>query len=438
MHTGSAQAPSVDQDPLDYLLSLERLGMKFGLDNIRTLCAALDHPERSFRSVIVAGTNGKGSVTAMLATALHAAGHRSARYTSPHLERLEERFVVAEREVGTDELRAAARSVRDAIFRLLESRALEQPPTFFECATAIAFELFRSRSVEIAVLEVGLGGRLDATNVVNPIAAAITSIDFDHQAQLGDTLEAIAREKAGVVRPAIPVVCAPLSPEATRVIVEVCAGAGATLIHAAGVVSADARLEDGDTIAAFRLPGHVLSNVRLALRGRHQVGNAVTALALMHALDVRGVSIGEPAMIAGLTRTRWPARLERREWRGSTVLLDAAHNPAGAEALAAYLRDACWSDAALIVGVMGDKDAAGILTPLLPLVTAVVCTRPSTPRAMPPEALAALARRLPSAPARVDAIDEPAEALARAAGLSRRVVAAGSIFLVGPLRGILP
>jgi dihydrofolate synthase/folylpolyglutamate synthase len=233
-------------------------------------------------------------------------------------------------------------------------------------------------------------------------------------------------------------VCAPLSAEATGIIAEVCARAGATLIHAADVVSAEARLEDGDTIATFQLPGHVLSNVRLALRGRHQVGNAVTALALMHALDVRGVSIGEPAMVAGLTTTRWPARLERREWRGSTVLLDAAHNPAGADALAAYLRDACWSDAALVVGVMGDKDAVGILTALLPMVTAVVCTRPPTPRAMPAEDLAALARRLPSAPVRVEAIDEPAEALARAAGLSRRVVAAGSIFLVGPLRGILP
>src|SRR4051812_47377018 len=172
-------------DPLAFLFSLERLGMKFGLENMQALCGGLGHPELAFRSVIVGGTNGKGSVTAMTSAALHAASHRSARYTSPHLERLEERFVIDEREVSTEALRTAAATVQAVVGRLVDKSVLSGYPTFFECATAIAFELFRTHRVGVAVLEVGLGGRLDATNVVSAAAAAITSIDFDHQAQLG-------------------------------------------------------------------------------------------------------------------------------------------------------------------------------------------------------------------------------------------------------------
>src|SRR6478735_5344012 len=196
--------------------------MKFGLENMRTLCAALDHPESRFASVIVGGTNGKGSVTAMTSAALHAAGHRVGRYTSPHLEHLEERFVLFEREVDPADLRIAAGTIRDVVLRLVAAGTVTGPPTFFECATAIAFELFRSHGVSIAVLEVGLGGRLDATNVVSPIAAAITSIDFDHQAQLGNTIESIAREKAGIVKPGIPLICGPVPAAAERVIREAC------------------------------------------------------------------------------------------------------------------------------------------------------------------------------------------------------------------------
>src|SRR5262245_1741665 len=180
--------------------------MKFGLENMKTMCAALGHPERSFRSIIVAGTNGKGSVTAMTSAALQAAGYRSARYTSPHLERLEERFVIGEREVDTADLEAAASRVQETVERLVREGALPALPTFFECATAIAFELFRRSAVEVAVIEVGLGGRLDATNVITPMAAAITSIDFDHQELLGATLTSIAREKAGVIKPGIPAI----------------------------------------------------------------------------------------------------------------------------------------------------------------------------------------------------------------------------------------
>ncbi|MEO6212738.1 MAG: hypothetical protein ABIP65_03825, partial [Vicinamibacterales bacterium] len=228
-------------DPIDFLYSLERLGMKLGLENINTLCAALGDPQRSFRSIIIAGTNGKGSVTVMVETALRAAGHRTARFTSPHLVRLEERFVIDGAEVGTDALRNSAGRVQRAVESLIAEEKLEGAPTFFECATAIAFDLFRAAGVEVAVLEVGLGGRLDATNVVLPMAAAITTIDLDHQAQLGDSLESIAREKAGVIKPGIAVVCGELPDVATRIVAAACAEQGARMIEADCVVQLRSR-----------------------------------------------------------------------------------------------------------------------------------------------------------------------------------------------------
>ena len=420
-------------DSLDFLFSLERLGMKFGLENIRTLCRALGDPQQSFQSVIVAGTNGKGSVTAMLATALHAAGHRSSRYTSPHLERLEERFVIAEREVDSSELRQAADSVRSAIERLVGDGSLEGLPTFFECATAIAFELFRRAQVSIAVLEVGLGGRLDSTNVVTPLAAAITSIDFDHQAQLGDTLEAIAYEKAGVIKHGIPVVIGPLPPAAERIVSDVCRERCARMVRALDRV----RVEPRGPGVSFSTPERDLPDAHLALQGRHQTQNAAVAVTMLEELNRLGIGVDTASMRSGLADTRWPARLERRQWHGADVLLDAAHNPAGARALADYLRDIGWTDATLVAGTLGDKDVEGILAPLLPWCRSLICTTPVSPRALPAAELAARAAAMRGAPAEIDVIGDPADAVRHACVSGARVIVAGSIFLVGPVRGIL-
>jgi dihydrofolate synthase/folylpolyglutamate synthase len=430
-------------DPFDFLFSLERLGMKFGLENISRLCEALDHPERSFQSVIVAGTNGKGSVTAMTSAALHAAGHRSARYTSPHLVRLEERFVIGEREVEVDELRRSVTVIQQAVQRLMQEQAIDSLPTFFECTTAVAFELFRRGGVEIAVLEVGLGGRLDATNVVTPIAAAITSIDFDHQELLGGTLDAIAWEKAGVIKHGIPVVFGPLPEEATRVIVSTCQERGATAIAATDRIRASFEIVDGETLATFETPERRFTGVRLALRGRHQVGNAAVALSLMETLAVRGVSIPDEAMLDGLTRARWPGRLERVRWHEADVLLDAAHNPAGARAVAGYLADAGWDEVTLVFGAMRDKDVEGMLSALLPRSRNVFCTTAENPRAVPAEELAAVAARLsegasmPTGGRTIRAVADPRLALTEACAPQARVLVTGSIFLTGPLRGIL-
>jgi dihydrofolate synthase / folylpolyglutamate synthase len=424
-------------DPLEFLFSLERLGMKFGLENMTRLCEALDHPERSFQSIIVAGTNGKGSVTAMTAAALHAAAYRSARYTSPHLERLEERFVIGEREVATRDLVEAADTVKQAIETLVQTGALGAPPTFFECATAIAFELFRRASVEVAVLEVGLGGRLDATNIVTPIAAAITSIDFDHQDLLGTTLESIAREKAGVIKPGMPVVLGLMPSDAVRAIEDTCRERGARAISAAERVRVSSAVVDGETIATLATPDRTYTDVQLALRGRHQTQNASVAVCLLEELNGLGLRVNEAAIRAGLTDATWPGRLERVRWHGADVLLDAAHNPAGARALADYLRDIGWTRVTLVFGAMRDKDVGAMLPALLPFCASLICTSAPSPRALPADQLATLASRVPSAPQHVEAISDPEAALTRACAAGARVVAAGSIFLIGPLRGIV-
>jgi dihydrofolate synthase / folylpolyglutamate synthase len=420
-----------------YLLSLEVLGMKFGLENMRLLCARLGQPEQSFRSVIVAGTNGKGSVTAMVSAGLHAAGERVGRYTSPHLLRLEERFAINEGEVSTADLEDAVGAVRAAVESLRQAGELDAPPTFFECTTAAAFELFRRKGVEIAVLEVGLGGRLDATNVVTPIAAAITSIALDHQAQLGSTIASVAREKAGVIKDGIPVVCGRVPDEAARVIEEVCRDRGARLIRVDDAVRVEASIDRDATIVTIETSRRRLDHQRLALGGRHQAHNAAVALVLLDELDAAGVAISDAAASAALTKVAWPARLERFNYRGRDVLLDAAHNPAGARVLAEYLRDIGWDRVTLIAGAMRDKDIAGMLRELLPLCARVIATQPSGARAETADEIAALVRQLAPADLVVETIADPALALDRACAAGTPVVAAGSIFLIGPLRGIL-
>src|SRR5881394_2560186 len=219
-------------DPLAYLFSLEQFGIKFGLENISAIVAALGHPERAFASVHVAGTNGKGSVTAMVDAALGAAGRRSARYTSPHLVDLTERFTIDGRAIDEPSLVAAVDRVRRTVDALRADGTLDVQPKFFEVTTAAAFELFRDARVEVAVLEVGLGGRLDATNVVSPIATAITSIAFDHQLYLGSTLREIAVEKAGIIKPHVPVVLGELEAEAREAILEIARQRDAPVIAA--------------------------------------------------------------------------------------------------------------------------------------------------------------------------------------------------------------
>ena len=401
------------QDPLPWLFGLEQFGIKFGLENISAIVAALGHPERAFRSVHIAGTNGKGSVTAMVDAAVRAAGHRCARYTSPHLVDLSERFVIDGAPVSRQALADAVLKVQYVVQNLRSSGTLDVHPTFFEVTTAVAFELFRDARVDLAVLEVGLGGRLDATNVVAPpalIATAITSIAFDHQLYLGSTLSEIALEKAGIIKPGVPVVVGPLAPEATAAIDAVAASRGAPIVRASA----------GDC-----------AGMTIGLAGDHQRANAAIALALLDVIDASGTAVPRRAVEAGLARPEWPGRLdERRLADGRELLLDAAHNPAGAAALASYLKAAGGTPRPLVFAAMRDKDVNGMFRALLPTVSRLIVTRASNDRSADPAALAQLARA--TAPALPIAIvPDPGDALDAAWRDSHRIVVAGSIFLLG-------
>ena len=421
---------------LNRLFALETFGIKLGLDNISQLCAALGHPERSFASLHVAGTNGKGSVTAMAHTALVAAGVRAGRYISPHLVDLSERFVIDDAPVSAGALQRAADAVLDCADELIANGGLPVHPTFFEATTAIAFELFRRAGVEVAVIEVGLGGRFDSTNVITPVAGAIASIGFDHQQHLGDTLEAIAFEKAGIIKPGMDVVIGALPEEARAVTARVAAEQAARLIDA----DADARVTgnhvDGGQLT-IETPEDRYGPLSLALRGQHQVGNARVAVRLLEAARRRGIAVPREAIERGLTQVDWPGRLELIRVEDSReVLLDAAHNVDGARALAAYLQARHPERPALVIGVMRDKDIEGILAALLPAVSSVVATAAPTPRAIPARDLAARISAMGvRVPVRTDA--DPSAAVALALATSHSVCVAGSIFLVGAVRDAL-
>ena len=383
-------------DALSYLFSLEQFGIKFGLASIRALLARLGNPDHAFRSIHIAGTNGKGSVTAMVDSVLRRAGHRSARYTSPHLIDLSERFVIDGRAVAAAEMARAAGDVRQAIEAAIADGLLSAQPTFFEATTAMAFDMFRRAGVEFAVIEVGLGGRLDSTNVIDPVVTAITSIDFDHQQYLGTTLAEIAGEKAGIIKPGVPVVVGDVVPEAFAVIERIARERGAELIRA------DAAARD-------------YGPIRLGLRGAHQRANAQVAMRVIETLERLGVAIGTDAIVDGLTTVTWPGRLEHRSLAdGGEIILDAAHNPAGASALASYLRTPREAPKpTLVFAAMRDKDVDGMLTVLLPAVGRVIVTRPSNPRSADPAELAARIRALAPALA-VEVVRSPGLAVVAA------------------------
>jgi dihydrofolate synthase / folylpolyglutamate synthase len=416
-------------DQLSYLFGLEPIGIKFGLENIAAIVASLGHPERAFRTIHVAGTNGKGSVTAMVDAALGAARHRSARYTSPHLIDIRERFVIEGQPVGAEALDRAIAEVRVHIDALRAAGTLDVQPTFFEVTTAIAFELFRRAGVDVAVIEVGLGGRLDATNVVTPEAAAITSIAFDHEQYLGRSLREIAAEKAGIIKPGVPVVVGGVTADAGEAIARIARERGAPLVRAWDGVEA-VRLKPDATSAVKRLrlrtPAHDYGDIDLALAGAHQVGNAVVAVRVLEIVGVQPAAIVE-----GLARVSWPGRLEVRRFSGGReMLLDAAHNPAGAAALASYLEEQAGERPALVFSAMRDKDVDAVLRALLPAVAALVVTRASNSRAADPSTLAERARAIePALP--VVIASSPRAALEAAWRLSPRIVVAGSIFLLG-------
>jgi len=423
----------VGSSTLDRLFALETFGIKLGLDNISRLCEALGHPERAFTSLHVAGTNGKGSVTAMTHAVLRAAGVLASRYTSPHLSDLSERFVIGDSPVDATRLESAVEHVLRCADQLREAGILPVQPTFFEVTTAAAFELFRRAGVEAGVIEVGLGGRFDATNVITPVAGAITTIDFDHQQHLGDTLAAIAFEKGGIIKPGMTLVMGDLRTEAGDVIRRLADERGATLVEAASGAHWESEMVDGRAHLSLTTPSGSYGPVTLGLRGEHQVGNAIVAVRLLEVAASRGLPITRAAVEAGLSAAEWPARLELLTIEGGRrVLLDAAHNPEGARALAAYLRRWHPERPPLVIGVMKDKNVSDIARTLLPAVSAVIATEAPTPRAIPAADLARLLRAAGAEHVRSEA--NPNDAIEQALETAGTICVAGSIFLAGAVR----
>jgi dihydrofolate synthase/folylpolyglutamate synthase len=406
------------------------------LDRMRALCALLGHPERRFPAVLVAGTKGKGSTAAMLAAVATAAGWRVGLYTKPHLVDVRERFQLDGRWLAPEAFAALVARVRAAV----EAGAGGPgwPPSYFEAAAAVAFLAFAQARVDLGVVEVGIGGRLDATNVLDPRVAVITTIDYDHTEIVGTRLAQIAAEDAGIMRPGRAAVTVPQAPAAARVLTAAAARLGARLVRVGRDVHCRTRrLSRDGTVVTVRGRHGRYPDLYVPLLGRHQALNAACAVAAAEALTEEGFAIDGAAIRAGLAGLRWPARVEVvRE--APVVIVDVAHNVVSFRALRRVL-DEVFSGRRvhLVIGLLGSKDLAGIARIVAPRATTVWAVRADDPRALPPEAVAAAFR--PHV-ADVRVADEPVaavDAAMAAAGPADVVCATGSFHVAGPVRAHL-
>jgi len=428
------------QETIEYLFALQKHGVKLGLGNTERLMDIMGNPHRRFRSVHVAGTNGKGSTAAFLTGMLLAAGYRVGLYTSPHLVSFTERIRINGVPITEGKVVELARRVREGY----EGRAGDSGlppalnPTFFEVTTALAFTYFAEEAVDIAVIEVGMGGRLDATNVISPLVSVITNIDLEHTEFLGDTLELIAGEKAGIIKRNTPVVTGAVQPGVLQVIEREAARKAAPVFLLGREFRANHIRPGGEQQFTYRGMRMSLEGLGIVLLGRYQVDNACLALAAAECLHAAGVTITEDAVRKGLAQSRWEGRLERVA-RRPDIYLDGAHNPASARLLAravAELRPA-YGRLMLVVGILGDKDVSGILAELIPLADRVIVTRPDYARALDPDALAAKVRSLHPA---VDTAGSVRQAIERAKSEAKAddlILITGSLYVVGDARAVL-
>ena len=363
---------------LEQLAARRRFGMKPGLDTITVLLDALGHPEQNLAAIHIAGTNGKGSVAAMCESVLRAAGYAVGRYTSPHLISINERFLVRGTQATDEMLERAATEVDSAIASLGSASEI----TYFEYLTAMMFVLFRTEKINLAVIETGLGGRLDATNVITPLVSVITRIGLDHCDWLGDTYEKISFEKAGIIKPGRPVVCAAMPDEARSVIQEVASKNQSVFIDACEsvTVSATQKTLNGQTLK-IETPELTLPPIRLPLAGAFQLENVSTALATLQVLS-QALEIPEAAYKTGLESVCWPGRFQLVQ-NDPVTIVDGAHNPDGADALVNTLKSlAKKQPIAFIAGFCGDKDVAAYLHRIAPLAACAYAVPVRNPRTL--------------------------------------------------------
>lgn len=408
-------------DPLVFLDSLKGRGIRPGLGPVKRLLERLGNPQGLYQCILVGGTNGKGSISATLAAVLQAAGYRVGLYTSPHLVDFRERIRVNGAMIPEEALRGLIRRV---------SRKDLEGVTYFEFATALAFVHFARCRVGVAVLEVGMGGRLDATNVVRPELSIISNIAMDHSEYLGRRLEDIAREKAGIIRRGGVCITAARQAPVLSVLDRVCRGKRARLLRVGREIRI--RANAGGSFN-FRGPAFELANLSLALKGPHQRENTACALGALGILRERGFTIRDEAVRSALSAVCWEGRLEIVAER-PTILLDGAHNPAGAAALGKALGEFKYRRLILVIGILADKDYRGMIRRLAPLAHRLIMTRSPDDRALAPNVLAAEARRWNP---RVEVLGNPREAVKRARAVAQAedlICVAGSLYLVGAVR----
>ncbi|GAM08448.1 folylpolyglutamate synthase [Geobacter sp. OR-1] len=411
------------QETLEQIYGLARFGIKPGLERISSLLSKLGNPHRKIRTVSVAGTNGKGSTAAFLSSILSTAGYRVGLFTSPHLISFTERIRINGAEIPEDD-----------VVRLTAMVMAAAPPrtTFFEIVTAMALQYFSEQHIDIAIMEAGMGGRFDSTNITDPLVSIITPISLDHCEYLGSSLAAIAREKAGIIRPGRPVVCAGQD-EAAMAVIEQYAAAGSSPLHVAG--REFTAIWRDDFLDYWGVRGSI-TGLKPALHGRHQAANASCALCAAELLADSGFVADAAACRLGLSTTSWPGRLELFA-TAPDLMLDGAHNPGGSRVLAEALAEFPGKRIIMVIGVMQDKDVAAILAPLLPHAAEVFCVAPALERAMPAGELAAAVQRIGMECTVAGTVAEGVQAALAAAGPDDLVLVCGSLFTVGEARAFL-
>ena len=426
-------------DAAEYLLSLghETLTIKLGLRNTELLLNALDHPERAFPSVQVAGTNGKGSTATMLDSICRAAGIRTGLYTSPHLVSIIERIIIAGTSITYEDFAACATRVRNVAEQLMRDKQIEALPTFFEHLTAIALLAFRDAGIDLAILETGLGGRLDSTTAANAGIVGITPIAIDHEQYLGNTLESIATEKAATIRRGVSAVIAKQPSEVMPVLLRRCKETGVVPVVEHGAHMVEETSTDGRFCVTFETDTYRYEKVWLGLRGRHQIENAATAIRLAELLAARGSKIPASAIATGISNTVNPGRLEIIAHQ-PPFLLDGAHNPAGSASLREYLDEFAARPLTLVFGAMRDKQLDQIAEILFPIASVLILTTVENPRSATKEMLDIIATRY--AKGIVVQARTSAEALRLAVERTPSeglICIAGSLYLLGEIRPLI-
>jgi dihydrofolate synthase/folylpolyglutamate synthase len=415
---------------LAYLYGLERFGMIFGLENISRLLKILGDPHRTLQVIHVGGTNGKGSVSAMIASVLQEGGYRVGLYTSPHLVSFTERIKINGAEITWDEVV----KLTDLLRSRVAEEGIPQQFTFFDFTTALALYYFSQQEVDVSILEVGLGGRLDSTNVVQPLTTVITNVAKDHFQILGERIEDIAHEKAGIIKHSVPLISGVTQPAVIQILEEAC-GTKEAPLRLAG------RDFQGERTAPrtldFRGRRWDVPDVRLGVAGPFQIENATVALGALEALEERGYRIGEESIYKGLATVRWPGRLELVQ-ASPQILLDGAHNPAACKSLKVALQEEFdYHRLYMVMGIMQDKEVSAIMAVLAPLADVLIAARPQNPRAMSAQQLGEIAQDYCSA---VSVIEEIGKAIEYARGIAHEddlILVTGSLFTVGEARDYL-